>query len=100
MGHKNKSLSDLESEGFTIYPDMDKPKTTPKVTTLPVQPQQKIIIMDNREVLKAVAESNKQFKESIEYLMGSMSEKPDSFTLDIQRDQHGFMKSIKVKVNK
>lgn len=100
---RTKSLTDLESDGFVIHSDLERPQKAPKVTTLPVQSPAKIVIMDNRDVLKAVAESQKQFRESIERLiasMHSMSDKPGSFTLDIQRDQHGFMKSITVKVNK
>ena len=101
MGNKTKSLAELESDGFSIYSGLEQPKKTQPKASAPPQP--KIIIMDNRDVLKAVAESQKLFKESIENLMASMysmSEKPDSFTLDVQRDQHGFMKSITVKVNK
>jgi hypothetical protein len=103
MAHKKvKSIEDLESVGFKVYDNrpVDKgAKDKPAEKQVPA----KIIIMDNNDVLKAVQESNAALKTGLETLvnsMYSMQEKPDNFTLTIERDQRGLMKSINVKVNK
>lgn len=103
MAHKKvKSIEDFEADGFEIYDHRPADKGA-KVKPAEKQVPSKIIIMDNNDVLKAVQESNAALKAGLEKLVGAMynmQEKPDSFTLDIKRDQHGFMKSINVKINK
>lgn len=93
---KKMSVEDFESDGFVVYHQKDKEKVKDVV---PMKPS-KVIIMDNKDVLNAVKESNEALRTGLEQLVYSMETKPDSFTLDIQRDSRGFMQSIKVKVNK
>lgn len=97
----NKTVEDFEADGFMVYSEKEKPPVA-KVTPAPAAPTPpaKIIIMDNKDVLVALKESNKALKEGLETLVYSMQSKPEGFTLDIERDSRGFMKSIKVKVNK
>jgi hypothetical protein len=105
MGRKT-SVEDFENDGFTVYTEKDDSKKyevkveAPKVapTVAPKTPS-KIIIMDNKDVLVAVKESNEVLKNGLEQMVRSMDSKPKSFTLDIKRDQQGFMTSINVKVN-
>ncbi len=109
MGSK-MSVEDFENDGFIVYTEKDNskelavktdvPKAPPVPKTVAPKTPSKIIIMDNKDVLAAVKESNDVLKSGLEQLVHSMSAKPQSFTLDIKRDQRGFMTSINVKVNK
>lgn len=101
-----KNLEDLESDGFVIWNEaFSKP-----VKGDPVEINPKIVVVDTKEVLSAVQatnlivktgieNSNRQLQASIDKLVNSMAKKPESFTLDIKRDQRGFMTSIDVKIN-
>ncbi len=105
MSHK--TLEDFEDEGFTIYePGQKKQAPAAQQAT-----ESKIVVIDNKELVQAVERTNKVFQQSIaasnavmqasiESLVAAMSNKPDSFTLNIERDQRGFMTSVTVKINK
>ena len=104
MGHK--SLEDFENDGFTIYEPGQK-----KQSSSPAHVESKIVVIDNKELVAAVERTNAVFQQSIatsnatmqasiESLAATMANKPDSFTLDIERDQRGFMTSVTVKINK
>jgi len=105
MAHK-QSIEDFEADGFTVYSNDERPKKPIKkieASQNSPTPPSKVIIMDTREVLKAVQASNETLKHGLENLittMYSMDKKPDNFTLSIERDARGFMTNIKVKVNK
>jgi hypothetical protein len=95
---KNKTTEDFANDGFNVYnqePKVDK-VVTPKFT----KNESKVIIMDNREVINAVKESNQALQDGLKQLIYNINSKPEGFTLNIERDQRGFMKSIKVKINK
>lgn len=111
----DKRIKDFEADGFSIYeePKYVKPSETmaPPHTDAHVVGETKIIVVDTKEVLHAVAHtnvivkqgienSNLQLQAGIEKIVQAMGSKPDSFTLDIKRDQRGFMTSIDVKINK
>lgn len=102
MAHK--TIEDFEDDGFSIYNEAEHPKKAPKSEAThekqKEQPQSKIVIMDNKDVLQAVEHSNNVMKESMENLVNSLKNRPNNFTLVIERDQRGFMKNIKVKVDK
>lgn len=104
----DKRIEDFENDGFEIYdegypkPSADKPQ---------VSGETKIVVVDTKEVLHAVEttnmivkqgieNSNRQLQASIARLVQAVGRKPDSFTLNIKRDQHGFMTSVDVKINK
>ena len=103
-----KSIEDFENDGFSIYDEGQRPSDT----SAPQSPgETKIVVVDTKEVLHAVERtnmvvkhgienSNRQLQASIDKLVASISKKPESFTLDIKRDQRGFMTSIDVKINK
>lgn len=103
-----KTLEDFEEDGFTIYNESFPKPNTPVPTG--VGGETKIVVVDTKEVLSAVQatnnivktgieNSNRQLQASIDKLVNSMAKKPESFTLDIKRDQRGFMTSIDVKIN-
>lgn len=103
-----KDLDDLENEGFVIYGG-DTHKKQAKGE--PAVADTKIVVVDTKEVLHAVAatnaivkagmdNSNAQLKLVVAELVSHMPKKPESFTLDIKRDQRGFMTSIDVKIGK
>tara|TARA_R110002096_G_C14661910_1_gene728362 strand:+ start:49357 stop:49680 length:324 start_codon:yes stop_codon:yes gene_type:complete len=105
---KDKNLDDLESEGFTIYNESFPKPSDPTPTG--VGAETKIVVVDTKEVLHAVAagnqivqagmeNSNRQLQSVIGQLIANIPKKPESFTLDIKRDQRGFMTSIDVKIN-
>ena len=105
----HKRIEDFESDGFEIY-DEDNPKpSADKGYQAPGET--KIIVVDTKEVLRAVEatnmivrqgmeNSNRQLQSSIEKLVRTIGKKPESFTLEIKRDQRGFMTSVDVKINK
>lgn len=103
---RKMTVEDFENDGFVVYNERTRPKkANPKEPSEVPQKQlsknpAKIIIMDNKDVLAAVKESNEALKAGLEQLIYSMESKPESFTLNIERDQRGFMTKIKVKVNK
>lgn len=101
-----KTIEDFEDEGFKIYDEGKKPSAGPNDSG-----EAKIVVVDTKEVLIAVnhtnvivkqgiENSNKQLAASIAKIVRAVDDKPSSFTLDIHRDQRGFMTSIDVKVNK
>lgn len=116
------SIEDFEADGFKVYSDDEHPKkitekSVEKITKKPVeklaekkspydksQPSTKIIIMDNREVLKAVEASNKTLKAGFEKLIKSMysmhpaQEKPNNISVKIERDNRGLMTGATLKV--
>lgn len=102
----DKTIEDFEDEGFKIYDEGKKPSAGPNDMG-----EAKIVVVDTKEVLLAVEStniivkegienSNKQLAASIAKIVRSVDDRPDGFTLDIHRDQRGFMTSIDVKVNK
>lgn len=102
-----KRLEDFENDGFKIYDEGEKP--SPDKPNSPGET--KIVVVDNKEVLHAVEttsmivkqgieNSNRQLAASVARIVQAAGQKPDSFTLDIHRDQRGFMTSIDVKINK
>ena len=104
-----KKLKDLEEDGFTIYSETDTDRNV-------IEHETKIVVVDTKEVLSAIdntnrimqagyVSSNQQLQDAIERLVGVLATKPDdkkpeSFTLDINRDARGFMTSVDVKVNR
>jgi len=103
----HKSLEDFENDGFTIYEPGQK-KQSPSA---PPATETKIVVLDNKELVQAVERTNQVFQQSvttsnallqasIENLVATLANKPDSFTLDIERDGRGFMTSVTVKINK
>lgn len=105
MSHK--SLEDFENDGFTIFEPWQKKPTS----DVHHAAETKIVVVDTKEVLLAVEKTNQVFQQSmaasnaifqasIENLVATMANKPDSFTLDIERDGRGFMTSVTVKINK
>ena len=104
----HKRIEDFENDGFVIYGDGDHKPSTPQAQ---VVGETKIVVVDTKEVLHAVAHTNVIVKQGIEnsnlqlqagiaQIVKAMGVKPESFTLDIKRDQRGFMTSIDVKINK
>ena len=105
----HKRIEDFEEDGFKIY-DESNPK--PSADSPPhVMGETKVVVVDTKEVLKAVEttniivkqgieNSNRQLQASIDKIVHAVGHKPDSFTLEIKRDQRGFMTSIDVKINK
>lgn len=104
MGSKYMTVEDFANDGFEIYDESPKPKkvSSPVAKPAPVVPaaSSKVIIIDNKEVLTAVKESNDNLQTGLKQLVYAMETKPNSFTLDIERDNQGFMKKIKVNLNK
>lgn len=103
-----KDIEDLENEGFTIYNESFPKPSAPAQAV--AGGETKIVVVDTKEVLSAVQatslsvqmgmeNSNRQLQASMDKLVNSMAKKPESFTLDIKRDQRGFMTSIDVKIN-
>jgi len=103
----HKRIEDFENDGFVIYGDEDHKPSAPQAQ---VVGETKIVVVDTKEVLHAVAHtnvivkqgienSNLQLQASIERLVQTLAKKPESFTLDIKRDQRGFMTSVHVKIN-
>lgn len=104
MSHK--TLEDYENDGFSIYEPGKKPKAVAQQA-----PETKIVVIDNKELVHAVERTNQVFQENMatssalmqacmEKMMSTMADKPDSFTMDINRDERGFMKSVTVTINK
>ena len=104
----DKTLKDFEDEGFKIYDEGKKPSSNSGPSD---SGETKIVVVDNKAVLHAVEttnaivkegieNSNKQLAASVARIVQAAGQKPDSFTLDIKRDQRGFMTSIDVKINK
>ncbi len=102
-------IEDFENEGFSIYDEDDLKPSSDKVPQ--VVGETKVVVVDTKEVLLAVEttnmivkqgieNSNRQLQASIARIVQAVGHKPDSFTLDIKRDQHGFMTSVDVKINK
>lgn len=102
-----KRIEDFENDGFSIYEEGEKPSAKKDQSAS----ETKIVVVDTKEVLLAVnhtnvivkqgiENSNIQLQVGIEKIVQAMRVKPDSFTLDIKRDQRGFMTSIDVKINK
>lgn len=104
----DKTIEDFESEGFKIYDEGKKPSSTsgPKESG-----ETKVLVLDTKEVLHAVNQanaivkegienSNKQLAASIAKIVRAVDERPDGFTLNIHRDQRGFMTSIDVKIKR
>ena len=107
MGHK--TLEDLEEDGFEIYSSSEKKSRLQSKATSDAH--NTAVAADNSDLLKAIGDSNlthlqssemtaKSFQYGIEKLIEAMADRPDSFTLDIERDERGFMKTVNVKVNK
>lgn len=104
----NMTVEDFENDGFKIYEESNKPRAKSSVlkdTKTPVKsaaPEavSKVVIIDNKDVLDAVKDSNLALQANIKELVCALdTKKPNSFTLNIERDQYGLMKSIKVKVD-
>lgn len=104
---KNKSIEDFEDDGFEIYHPREKNKRFENKA----KPSAPVATNDNSDILKAIGESNltqqrssemtaKSFQHGIERLVKALADKPDSFTLDIERDERGFMKKVNVTINK
>jgi hypothetical protein len=97
-----RTIQDFENEGFTVYEEGEGIKTIKADNPIPAPETEpsKLIIMDNRDVLTAIKDSNEALQNGLAQLIYSMESKPDGFTLDIERDSRGFMTRIRAKVNK
>lgn len=105
----SKLIQDLENDGFSIFSEEDLDKRNP-ASDEPIEPT--VVVVDTKEVLAAVAEtsltvkagienSNRQLQSSVSQIVNAIkTEQPSSFTLDIKRDERGFMSSVEVKINK
>lgn len=112
MGNKT-TRSELSDEGFELVDndaDMIKPKKKlkPEIRKSEKAPAP-IIIIDNKELIKAVnnealtraiIETNLLLQNKFDSLVKSLKEKPSNFTLNIKRDERGFMTSVDVKIIK
>lgn len=96
------SIEDLEKDGFSVYGDNERPVKASPDKTPAVQPlgETKIVVIDNKDILKALAETNMSFQVATNILVKTLKEKPTSFTLKIERDHQGYMSNIQVTVNK
>jgi len=108
-----KTVPELEADGFTIVsPGATKVSTATKSPEVSTKNEAPIVLIDTKGLSKAVEESNAVFKQSVEnsnrafqagierIVQSSIATKSDSFTLDINRDERGFMSSVTVKINK
>ena len=98
QGGRNRSVEDFENDGFTVYTEEDDDDTEyevpePTPTKVVTKKSTKVVIIDNKDIVHAVSKSTEVLKSLVNY----MASKPQSFTLNIKRDDRGFMSSIEVK---
>ena len=97
-----RNIDDLENDGFSVYSHGERPiKMPPKSAPMqaPASAPGNIVVVDNQEMLKALAETNLTFQVAVNKLISTLKNKPKSFSLDIERDHQGYMSKISVTLN-
>lgn len=113
-----KSIQQLTDDGFEIYSDSELAdineakrvaqavapappvgvSATNQIAPTPQNkpPEPKVVIVDNKDMVSSMKESN----QNIAALIAMLQNKPTDFTLDIVRNAQGRMTGVKVRVNR
>lgn len=113
-----KSIQQLADDGFEIYSDSELAdineakrvaqavapappvgvSATNQIAPTPQNkpPEPKVVIVDNKDMVSSMKESN----QNIAALIAMLQNKPTDFTLDIVRNAQGRMTGVKVRVNR